>query len=209
VSGPVETYLGWQELRHFDGCRRPQWTADVRTDTDVSRERHGGPAHECPQQYDTCGHGSSYTRTTVRLVCPSCEAAFVFRGEGDSHWGGAATTADGYGLAPRKVGGLLLWPGRPHLPYGRLSSGEAHDFVVTRTGVKRVTEEDVVGQIMQTVGKRRGVVWTATALPRENGRYGNGRLRWSAVSGDSALRTVPAAVRWIAARLAEQDGGAG
>ncbi|WP_432159255.1 hypothetical protein [Streptomyces sp. bgisy153] len=206
MNTTLETYLGWEQPDHFKGCRRPQWTVDVRTDEDVPRDRAGGPAHECPQRYDTCGHGDRYTRTTVRVVCHSCGAAFVFRGEVETEAGGAKSATDGYGMPPRRLAGLLLWPGEPFLSWGRLSTNEPHDFVVTRPGVTRVTEPDVVGTIGQGRGARGGIVWTATALPSPAGPYGYGRLRWTCVSGeDSPLRSVAAAARWIAARLAEHD----
>lgn len=207
VTTAIETYLGWEQPEHLAGCKRPMWAVDFRTDPEEFRYRYNGgdsQPHSCPNE--DCGHGDRYPRTTVRIVCPSCQAAIVIRGE-DAHTsrGMTANTTHGFGLPPRKVAGLLLWPGEPFLSFGRLSSDEPYDFVVTRLGVKRVTETDVVGQISQSRGKRNAVTWTAAALPAPNGRYGYGRIRWSQVSGEaSPLRTVMGAARWVAARLAER-----
>ncbi|MBD0837400.1 hypothetical protein [Streptomyces sp. TRM68416] len=195
-----DTYLGWEEPAHLAGCKRPAWNVDFRTDEDEFRERFGGDAHSCPN--DECGHRDRYPRTTVRIVCPSCQAAVVVRGEdcGTSR-GMTANTTYGYGLPPRKVAGLWLWPGEPFLDFGRLSSDEPYDFLVTRPGITRVTRADVVGVIMQSRGKRHAVTWSAAAGPRDS-KYSRGRIDWSRRSGDDAtLRSVTAAAKWIAAQL--------
>lgn len=200
------TYLGWEQPEHLAGCKRPQWLVDFRTDEDEFRKRFGGDAHSCGN--DECGHGDRYPRTTVRIVCPSCQAAVVIRGEacGTSR-GVTANTTHGFGLPPRRVAGLLLWPGEPFLDLGRLRSDEPYDFLVTRPGVSRVTRADVVGVIMQTRGKRNAVTWSAATDPRDS-RYLRDRIDWSRHSGDDkTLRSVTAAAKWIAARLAEQAPG--
>jgi hypothetical protein len=199
------TYLGWEEPQHLAGCKRPQWSVDFRTDSDQFRyEYRGGDSrsHSCPNE--DCGHSNQYPRTTVRVVCTSCQAALVVRGEdcGISQ-GMTRNTTHGYGLPPRRVAGLLLWPGEPFIDFGRLSTDEPYDLLVTRPGVKRVTRPDVVGVIMQTRGKRGAVTWSAAVDPRDS-KYLRGRIDWARRSGDDgALRTVTAAARWIGARLAE------
>lgn len=202
------TYLGWEQLEHLASCKRPAWQVDFRTDEDEIRARYGGDAHDCSN--DECVHGDRYAKTTVRIVCTSCQAALVIEGEGCSaSLGMTANTTYGYGLPPRKLAGLLLWPGEPFLDFGRLRTGEPYDFLVTRPGVKHVTRADVVGVIMQTRGKRNAVTWSAAVGPRDN-RYARGRVDWTRHSGDDAtLRTVAAAARWIAAQLATQDEAAG
>ncbi|WP_171111281.1 MULTISPECIES: hypothetical protein [unclassified Streptomyces] len=198
------TYLGWEQPEHLAACKRPQWLVDFRTDEGEFRERYSGDAHKCPN--DQCGHADRYSRTTVRIVCPSCQAAFVFRGEGDFSSGMTANTTHGYGLPPRKVAGLLLWPGEPFLNFGRLSSDEPYDFLVTRPGVTRVTRADVVGAIMQSRGKLGGVTWTAATDPRDS-KYLRGRIDWARNSGgDKPLRSVTAAAKWIAAQLPPSGG---
>lgn len=213
----LATYLGWEQHQHHDGCKRPAWDVGIRT---VENEyRYAGsyheerPKHGCPVEY--CAHGNSFTKLVVRLVCHSCGAAQVVTGEHTEDTGG--TTSDtrqlAYGLAPRQVAGLLLWPAQPWLDLGRLSSEEPHDFVVTRPKVKRVTEETVVGQITQGMGKLRGRVWTTLAVPDPAGPYGlTSHLRYAQANdghgrGGSPLRTIPAAARWIGARLAENIAG--
>jgi hypothetical protein len=202
VTTVQSTYLGWEQPAHFEGCKRPQWLVDFRTDEDEFRYRYDGGdsgSHSCPNE--ECGHGDRYTRTTIRMVCPSCEAAVVFRGEGSHHWGSVANIAHGYGLPPRRVAGLLLWPGEPFLNFGRLNSDEPYDFLVTRPGVQRVTRADVVGVIMQTRGRRGGTTWAAGTDPRDS-KYLRSRIDWARRSEDDAtLRSVTAAAKWIAAQL--------
>jgi hypothetical protein len=206
VTTVQDTYLGWEQPEHLAGCKRPVWTVDFRTDPDEFRGRHDGDAHACPN--DDCQHGDRYPRTTVRIVCTSCQTAVVIRGEECStSWGMTANTTYGYGLPPRRVAGLLLWPGEPFLNIGRLNSDEPYDLLVTRTGVKRVTRADVVGVIMQTRGKRNAVTYSAATDPRDN-EHMRGRIDWARRSSDDGtLRTVTAAARWIGARLAEQHTG--
>lgn len=206
MTTAIETYLGWEQPTHYAGCKRPSWSVDFRTDHDEFRARHGGEKHDCPNE--DCDHGDRYARTTFRIVCPSCHAAVVIRGE-DAHTsrGHAAHTTHGFGMPAQRVAGLLLWPGEPWLDVGRLRSDEPHDFVVTRPGVKCVIEADVVGQIRQGRGKRGGVIWVATALPAPDGKFGYGRLRFAHASDDSPLRSVPAAARWVAAQVAATSGG--
>lgn len=208
MTTAIDTYLGWDEPQHYDGCKRPMWSVAFRRDEKELRGRGGLEAHDCANE--SCQHGDWYPRTTVRVVCTSCQAAVVVRGEdAGKSWGSAANTTHGYGLPPRRLAGLLLWPGEPYLNFGRLSSDEPYDLVVTRLGVKKVSEADVVGLISQSFGKRGGTTWTAAAVPSPDGSYGAGqRIRWSKVSTEgSPLRTVAAAARWVGARLAEAESG--
>lgn len=214
----LDTYLGWDQPQHHEGCKRPAWDVAVRREDRVSRRTwHGEPPlkHTCPQE--DCGHGNSFAEVMVRIVCRSCGAAQVVTGEDTPDTGIRTTDAEvlGYGLAPRKLAGLLLWPGEPWLHHDlRARDDEPHDFVVTRTGVKHVTTDTVVGQISQGRGGRGGVVWTALAVPDPQGQFGYAQhLRWAHANdgrgrGGSALRTVAAAARWIGARLTEAQGGA-
>lgn len=201
MSTVQDTYLGWELPVHFDGCKRPQWTVDVRREHDVFRARHGGPEHSCPNE--DCYHGDRFTRTTVRIVCTSCTKALVVEGEEGLSTGSAKTVTHGYGQPPRKVAGLLLWPGEPLLGWGRLSTEDPWDFLVTRPGVTRVTEADVVGCINQVRGKRGAVRWSAVAVRSEAGPYGLSPLRFA--HADERMASVPAAAKWAAALL---SGGA-
>lgn len=205
--GVQTTYLGWEELAHRRDCKRPQWTVEVRDDSSAYRyrPRHGEPQpnHSCPDGY--CDHGSKFTEQTVRIVCRSCGVVELIKGEVTEDTGRSTTSTRelGYGLAPRKVAGLFLYPGEPFLNFGRLGTNEPHDFLVTRTRVDRVTAEDVVGQIVQGRTKRRAVCWNAAAGPRTDGPFGYGDGVHFGEASDDSLRTVTAAAKWITARLAE------
>ncbi|WP_411090829.1 hypothetical protein [Streptomyces sp. 049-1] len=203
MTSALETYLGWEDAQHRADCKRPSWRVDFRTDHGDYRDRLGGQAHACAN--DTCDHSDRTSRTTVRIVCPSCQAAIVIRGgEASTSRGMTLDTTYGYGQPPRTMAGLLLWPGEPWLNLGRLRSDEPYDYVVTRKGAKRVTEADIVGIITQHRGKRGAIVWQAGALPIP-GKYQ--RFNWERLSEDRPLRTVAAAAKWIAAQLAEQQTG--
>ncbi|WP_225080486.1 MULTISPECIES: hypothetical protein [unclassified Streptomyces] len=210
MTSVIESYLGWQEPEHLAGCKRPHWSVDFRTDDDAFRDRHGSDKHACPNE--GCDHGDSYPRTTVRIVCTSCQAAVVIRGQADRiNQGMTANTTHGYGLPPRRLAGLLLWPGEPWLNVGRLGTADPYDFIVTPLGVKKPSQADVIGTITQGRGKRGAVIWTATALPATDGTYGYGCIRWTRASDGrdgTPLRSVAAAAKWINAQIANpQTGG--
>ncbi|WP_060952426.1 hypothetical protein [Streptomyces hygroscopicus] len=202
-----DTYLGWEALEHRPDCQRPSWEVDVRTErggrdlrsySDDQRRKHS-----CPDEY--CGHGNTFDRITVRIVCRSCGLAHLISGEESEDTGRTSTGVKhlGYGMEPRRIAGLYLWPGEPWLAYGRAVSDEPHDFLVTRTRVDRVTAADVVGQILQGRGGRGAVRWSANAVANPEGQYGLGQLRFDQAT--EGLRSVAAAAKWIAAAL--QDAG--
>lgn len=199
-----DTYLGWDLLRHFDSCTRPQWTVDVRREDNVFRARHGGEKHDCPNE--GCYHGDRYERTTVRIVCTSCQMAHVIKSEEGLHSSSTKNATHGYGQQPRKVAGLLLWPGEPFLSFGRLSSDEPWDYLVTRPGVTRVTEDDVVGLVQQTRGTRGAVKWSAVAVRSEAGPYGLSPLRFA--RAEERMASVSAAAKWTAKALLDAASGA-
>lgn len=208
MTAVQSTYLGWEQPQHAEGCKRPVWEVDIRRQEDAFRHRYGlayeeRPEHSCKDEH--CSHGNRFAEVTVRIVCRSCGMAELVTGEHTEDTGCTTTStrALGFGLQPRRVAGVYLWPGEPHLNVGRAVSDEPYDFLVTAARVDRVTEADVVGQITQWRGKRGGVVWTAAAVPTERGPYGHGlgRIRWARV--EEGLKTPTAAARWIAARLAD------
>ncbi|MEY2249374.1 hypothetical protein AB8A21_41785, partial [Streptomyces sp. BF23-18] len=193
------------------------WDIGFRTEDREVRIRGFGeerPQHKCPDE--GCEHGNAFDKVVVRIVCQSCGAAHLITGEStrDTPALRASTEILGYGMAPRQMASLLLWPGHPYLDLGSYRSDHPHDFVLTRTKAKAVTEDTVVGQITQSRGDRGGIVWTALAVPDPQGPYGYGqRIRWAHANdgrgrGGSPLRSVGSAARWIAARLAEQPAGA-
>ncbi|WP_432589969.1 hypothetical protein ABVG11_34405 [Streptomyces sp. HD1123-B1] len=210
MSTVQSTYLDWTALTHRPDCCRPAWEVDVRTDRTGRDLRSYGEessrAHSCPDE--DCDHRNTFDQTTVRVVCRSCGLAHLIRGEHTEDTGSSSmsTTCLGFGMAPRRVAGLYLWPGEPWLAYGRAVSDEPHDFVVTRTRVDRVAAQDVAGEITQGRGKRGGVVWSAATLPNPDGRYGLQHVRFDQVT--EGLRSVAAAAKWIAAQLASSGGDA-
>ncbi|MCX4787663.1 hypothetical protein OG369_16160 [Streptomyces sp. NBC_01221] len=190
-----DTYLGWRELGHGPDCPRPSWTVDVRDDEHY-RSTYGGAVarHSCPNE--DCDHDGSYPRTTVRVVCRTCHAAHVISGESGSSRR-TTTRSTGFGEAPRRVAGLYLWPGQPWF------DDDPHEFLVTRSKPERVRPADVVGKIHEGRGPRGGKQFSAVALPRPNGTYGIGTLRWARVK--EGLPSCSAAAKWIAAPT-ESDG---
>lgn len=195
------TYLGWDLLEHRQGCTRPVWTVDLRTET-TYRPRHGGAEHSCPAV--ECGHSDRAEVTTVRIVCSSCGAAHLFKGDPE-HTRQKSTAALGYGQPPRRVAGLWLWPDAPLLHgWGNGADEEPWGYLVTAKRVDRVDETNVVGQIGQSRGARGAVRWSASAVPSKTGRYGVGPVRWSEAT--DGLRSVAAAAKWIAALVTATGG---
>ncbi|MET9089654.1 hypothetical protein ABZX77_48690 [Streptomyces sp. NPDC004237] len=221
MKSALDTYLGWEQPQHRDGCKRPSWDVAFRTDEKQYRREYRGygeplAKHECPDE--ECAHGASFDRVTVRIVCRSCGAATVITGEDTEETGTTRTSTlhVAYGLAPLQKAGLLLWPAEPWLgSLGRHDEEFPHDFVVTRTGVRQVTQDSIVGQITQGRGKLRGRVWTTLAVPDPKGQYGFlQRIQWAHSNdgrgqGGAPLRTVLAAARWVGARVAEHELQAG
>ncbi|MFE9296561.1 hypothetical protein [Streptomyces niveus] len=203
MTTALDTYLGWDLLQHADGCKRPSWIVDIKVTNDRAlRPYHRDDAtHACPNE--NCDHHSSFEETTVRIVCGSCHMAHVIRGEDVRHSTEPLRHLR-YGLPPRKVAGLFLYPAEPFLDFGRLSTDEPHDFVVTATRVDRVTADDVVGVVQQGRGKRGGIQWAALAVPDPNGQYGLSYTGVKFAAATDVPRTVAAAAKWVAARLAEK-----
>ncbi|MFI5995896.1 hypothetical protein ACIBAC_29100 [Streptomyces sp. NPDC051362] len=217
MISPLDTYIGWDRPMHNKLCKRPEWDISWRTEERKDRYHYRGDdplKHKCAQE--DCTHLNYYDEKVVRVVCKSCGAAHIITGEQTSDTGESTTSTKylGYGLQPRQVSGLLLWPGHPYLEFGRLGTTEPHDFVLTRTKVKEVTEATVVGQITQSRGERGGIVWTALAVPDPGGQFGYGqKIRWAHANdgrgrGGTPLRSVGSATRWIGERLTEAQGNA-
>ncbi|MDX2667428.1 hypothetical protein [Streptomyces stelliscabiei] len=203
-----ETYLGWSVLPHAEDCHQPAWEVGQWVDDDAYRYKRASdpPRHGCTDE--DCDHGNRFTETVLRVVCRSCGWAHVISGEFHSQ---RHTTTErlGYGQAPRRTAGLLLWPGDPWLNVFREETDQPHDFLVTRLGVERVTRDAVAGQITQGRGKRGAVLWAANAAPSETGEYGGGlgSIRWA--YAEDGFKTPVAAAKWIAARLADAETAGG
>ncbi|NUP19846.1 MAG: hypothetical protein HOZ81_27960 [Streptomyces sp.] len=222
MKSALDSYVGWETLQHREGCNRPQVRTEWRRDEHEYRRGRGFGEpplnHKCAD-HEYCEHGNDFAKITVRILCVTCTAAQLITGEETeaTRISPTSTTVLGYGLPPRQAAGLLLWPGQPWLDIGSYRGDEPHDFVVTRTGVRQVTTETVVGQITQGRGKLNGLIWATLAVADPEGQYGFGQpVRYAHRNdgrgqGGSPLRTVKAAARWVAARLAEhgaQGGGA-
>lgn len=198
----TDSYLAWEQLDHKPGCTQPSWTIDTRTEHGVFRSVNDGPSHACPNE--ECGHSERYTKTSLRVVCSSCGLALIMSGDDDSDgMRGTTTRAIGYGQPPKKAGGVWLYPGAPLLfGWGHGEHEEPEGYLVTRTRVDRVTVDNVIGSIHKARGPRRGVQWSAVAVPDPKGEYGYGLVRWARMRGE--MRSFTAAAKWIAA----QDGAA-
>ncbi|WP_369043420.1 hypothetical protein [Streptomyces sp. Midd1] len=199
MSTVQSTYLGWSGFLHATDCKKPSWDAQMQTESMLGPDARLSRA--CNNE--DCSHGDHVEMTTFRLVCHSCRRAHVLTGEISSE---SYTTVDriGYGSVPRKIAGLLLWPGQPWFRAGRASHEHPHDFLVTRAGVTRVAESDVVGCIYLWKGKLGGLTWAAAAVQDPDGTFAPGKLRWRRVS--EGLRTPTAAAKFIAAEVAAADG---
>jgi hypothetical protein len=195
VSIVQNTYLDWEPVAHGIRCRYPQWSVDTRTEHGAFRDRRGLPAHSCPNE--ECGHTDRMDRTTVRIVCTSCGVALVMSGEAHDERL-TSTQALGYGQGPRRVAGLYLWPGEP-LVYGWGATVEdaTRDWIVTRTHVRRVRPEDVVGEICTSRGPRGGRQFAALAGPARDGQFGYPHVRYT--HAEDGLKSLTAAAKWIAA----------
>ncbi|MFJ2514663.1 hypothetical protein ACIPEL_15215 [Streptomyces griseoviridis] len=214
TTSALDSYLGWEKPTHRRGCKSPAWDVTFRVEEKQYERSYYGderPKHACADE--DCGHGSTFDKLVVRIVCLSCGVAQVSTGERTERTGETLTSTRhlGYGLPPRRVAGLLLWPGNPWLRTGWGDTDEPHDFVVTQLGVTEVTEAAVLGEIALGQGKLRGRVWTTLAVPDPKGQYGYAsQMRFAECNdgrgrGGSPLRTVTAAARWIAARTAEAE----
>lgn len=203
MSDVQTTYLGWTEPTHYEGCAKPQWDVDVRTEYDVYRRNvlAYGVKHSCPNE--DCDHGGRVAEeTTVRLVCWSCGRAHLLNSE--SGLESVSVRSLGYGLPPLKKAGLWLWPGEPLLKFEPDESPAS--YLVTRNRVGRVQREDVIGSISWGRTPRRREVWSAVAVPSADGLYGYGEIRWA--RGVKDLRSLAAAAKWIADQQAAGGGSA-
>ncbi|MDN3021568.1 hypothetical protein [Streptomyces sp. S.PB5] len=219
MSSVLDTYLGWETLPHLTGCKRPALDIGWRRSEHTYRRHRGFGEphhnHKCQDEYCET-HGNTFTEIRVRIVCTSCGAARVLTGEDTDDTRDTPTSSArlGYGLPPRQKAGLLLWPATPWLDFGDRRD-EPHDFVVTRTGVKTVTAKAIVGTLTQGDGKLRGRIWACLAAPDPEGQFGfSTPLRFAYCNdgrgrGGSPLRSVGAAARWVAARLAEYEATGG
>jgi hypothetical protein len=192
MNTAADAYFAWSQPGHHQGCKRPVWEVDTRIDHDAWHHRGGGGDHSCPNE--DCGHANDYSALSIRLVCRCCEAVYLYRGEFEAT---AATTTrrTGFGQAPRRVGGIWLYPGPPLLH----DDSEPYEYLCALRRVDRLQPTDVVGCLGQRQGRRGAVLWTAGALPELRDSRSNSRpfLSYTVLTGDVAFRTTTAAAKWV------------
>ncbi|WP_392967266.1 hypothetical protein [Streptomyces sp. LN245] len=182
-------YLGWSPLDHPADCPKPTWdVVEIRHDEGGRIVQTGAEHHACAN--DTCSHADSFGRVQLRLLCRDCGSIRTITGEGLTQV--PSTVADsGWGLAPRKVSGVWLWPGQPAAP-----GSEPHDYLVTRSRAAAVTTESLYGIITRYRDASGTPCWIAGALPDEDGEHQVHSLRWRHRS--AGLADLDAAAAWIA-----------
>jgi hypothetical protein len=182
-------YLGWSRLDHPADCPRPTWdVVEILHDEGGRIVQTGAEHHACAN--DTCSHADSFGRVRLRLLCRDCGSVRTITGEGLTQ---VCThiSLTGWGQAPRRVGGVWLWPGQPPAP-GR----EPHDYLVTREQVDAVTTESLYGIITRYRDAEGTPRWIAGALPDPDGAHQVHSLRWRHRS--TGLADLDAAAAWIA-----------
>jgi len=184
----IETvYFGWNPLAHAEGCTNPVWTdADVLHSEGIRPGITADHHHDCT--HDDCGHADTFTRVQLRLLCRTCGTVHTISGESLAHVI-SHTSATGWGQAPRQIGALWLWPGRPVLP-----GGEPHQYLVTRQP-ETVTEDTLYGLITRYRDADQTPRWIAAAVPDDNGAHQVHTLRWRHAS--RGLATLEDAAAWI------------
>ncbi|MFC1435309.1 hypothetical protein ACEZDB_32185 [Streptacidiphilus sp. N1-3] len=203
LADAFAAHLGWQPFGHRPNCAQPVWEVDQQMESDRRRGRWSGPEHACPNE--DCGHHDRYDRVAVRLLCRSCDTVHVVSGE--VRITRMTTTASiGYGQAPKRLGGLWLYPGPPMLDWRDAGPGE---YLCSLKRVTRLTEEDIVGAISEGRGARGGTTWSAGALPTWRSSVIDRPYAYpvfASVNGDTTFRTVAAAAKWV---KSEVDAAAG
>jgi hypothetical protein len=138
-------------------------------------------------------------RTTFRLACHDCGVVHFQDLDGpDLSFETTHGTEAGYGSKPEKVLGLWLWPG-PRIWHGDSRGPMA--YYVTRGKARPRAASDVAGVVGWRTGPRGGVKWAAGLAPTKHGTV-------QTPSGQD-FGSRRAAVAWIAAQLAEPQGGDG
>jgi hypothetical protein len=182
-------YLGWSPLDHPADCPNPTWdSVEIRHDEGGRIVQTGAEHHACTN--DTCSHADSFGRVQLRLLCRDCGSIRTITGEGLTQV--PSTVADsGWGLAPREVSGVWLWPGQPAAP-----GSEPHDYLVTLEQAAAVTTESLYGIITRYHDASGTPRWIAGALPDPDGKHQVHSLRWR--HRTAGLADLDAAAAWIA-----------
>lgn len=198
----TDTYFRWNPLTHTIDCAAPAWDIDVRRDEGAHPLPHREDLqHACTN--GNCGHASTFTRVTVRVICRSCGTAHLISGE-DLGQVCTTTEAIGYGQPPRQLAGLYLWPSAPVL-YGEGPGRSGYDdqprsYLATTRLVERLTPEDCVGAIGRHPTARSKELWWARAVPIPlPGRLAAAEPCLNFARRASELPSLDVAAAWIAA----------
>lgn len=182
-----ETYFGWTPYTHTDLCPNPTWDeVQVRHDEGARPVATGDQPHNCTN--DMCSHATAFGRVQLRLLCRDCNTVYTITGEGLTEVC-THTSLTGWGQAPRRVGDVWLWPGRPTIP-----GGEPQQYLVTRQAAT-VTPETLYGIITRYRDADTTPRWLAAAVPDEDGEQIS-LLRWRHVT--RGLTALEDAAAWIA-----------
>lgn len=200
-----ETYFGWTQFAHADGCTNPAWEPAVR------REQGAHPLpdlpelrHECPNPH--CDHTTLFTRITIRLICHGCGVVHLTSGE-DAAQQQTTTAAYGYGQPPRELAGLYLHPGRAfHYGEGPGRTGwddQPTEWLATTTPITgQLRREDCVGRISRWTNAARKTRWRADAVQAPlPGRLTADEHGMNFARRASDLTSIDEAATWIAAAL--------
>lgn len=183
-----ETYFGWDPLTHTVDCPAPVWDAvEIRRTTGARPSAGDTTEHACANEL--CGHARAFERVQLRLLCRDCGTVRIVSGEGLTE-ACTHTSLTGWGQAPRQVGQVWLWPGRPVVP-----GGDPHQYLVTRqaAALTRATVYGIITGYRNSEGRPR---WIAAAVPDTDGAHQVSMLRWRHSS--NGLADVAAAAEWIA-----------
>lgn len=185
----IETvYFGWNPLAHASGCTNPLWDdVDVLHSEGVRPGMAGDEHHACAN--GICSHADTFGRVQLRLLCKTCGTVHTISGESLTHVI-SHTSATGWGQAPRQIGEVWLWPGRP-----TITGGESRQYLVTRQAAT-VTPDTLYGIITGYRDADQTPLWIAAAVPDPAGAHQVHSLRWRHAS--RGLAALEDAAAWIA-----------
>ncbi|WP_328439318.1 hypothetical protein OHA71_23560 [Streptomyces sp. NBC_00444] len=183
-----ETYFGWDPLTHTVDCPNPSWdTVELRRDEGARPVATGDQLHACANAM--CSHATAFGRVQLRLLCRDCSTVHTINGEGLTE-ACTHTSLTGWGQAPRQVGDVWLWPGRP-----AVAGGEPHQYLVTHQAAT-VTPETLYGIVTRYRDADGTSRWIAGAVRDDQGEHQVSSLRWRHRS--AGLTELDAAAEWIA-----------
>ncbi|MFF4924273.1 hypothetical protein ACFY4B_27125 [Kitasatospora sp. NPDC001261] len=181
----TETYFGYQQPLHAQGCRATGWEVRYREAYDTPR---GGGEHECrnPKCED---HRSEYTELRVQILCRSCDRILDLTGEA-LEFRHTPLAAVGYGTPPVKAGPVWLYAGQQIL----IGEPEVFGYLVAGRRTADLVQADVLGQVSCYTTPRGALRWKAEAQPSW---HRDGVMVVFGATEDG-FATPTAAAKWIA-----------